>query len=141
MKKLFAAASLFVALQAGAIAQTYPTKPLRAILPLTPGGLGDVVLRAVSAELAKSLGESGYRGVQLRAWFGFLAPAGTPKPAINKLHDEIARIAGAVAFKEQYFHRLGLEPILDTPEQFARYLKEDQAKGQKLVKDAGVTAE
>ena len=40
-----------------ALAQPYPTKPVRAILPLTPGGLGDVVLRAVSAELAKSLGQ------------------------------------------------------------------------------------
>ncbi len=88
-----------------------------------------------------TLGESGYRGVQLRAWFGFLAPAGTPKAAVDKLHSEIARIASVPAFREQYFTKLGLEPILDTPEQFTRYLKEDQAKGQRLVREAGLTAE
>lgn len=88
-----------------------------------------------------TLAESGYRGIQLRAWFGFLAPAGTPKFAVNKLHSEIARIASVPAFREQYFTSLGLEPILDTPEQFARYLKEDQAKGQKLVKEAGLSVE
>jgi len=88
-----------------------------------------------------TLAESGYQGVQLRAWFGFLAPAGTPKPIVNRLHNEIARIASVPAFREQYFTRLGLEPILDTPEQFARYLKEDQAKGRKLVKEAGLSVE
>src|SRR5512146_599764 len=51
--------TLMLGLQAlpQAFAQPYPTKPVRAILPLTPGGLGDVVLRAVSAELSKSLGQ------------------------------------------------------------------------------------
>jgi tripartite-type tricarboxylate transporter receptor subunit TctC len=88
-----------------------------------------------------TLAESGYRGIQLRAWFGFLAPAGTPKSAVSKLHAEIARIASVPTFREQYFTSLGLEPILDTPEQFARYLKEDQAKGQRLVREAGLTAE
>ncbi len=88
-----------------------------------------------------TLGEQGYKGIQLRAWFGFLAPAGTPKPIVNRLHDEIVRIASVPAFKEQYFTRLGLEPILNTPEQFAAYLKEDVAKGQRLVREAGLKAD
>ena len=41
-----------------ALAQDYPTKPIRAILPLSAGGLGDTVLRAVAQELAKSWGQS-----------------------------------------------------------------------------------
>ncbi len=88
-----------------------------------------------------TLGEQGYKGIQLRAWFGFLAPAGTPKPIVNRLHDEIVRISSVPAFKDQYFTRLGLEPILNTPAEFAAYLKEDVAKGQKLVREAGLKAE
>jgi tripartite-type tricarboxylate transporter receptor subunit TctC len=89
-----------------------------------------------------TLAESGYRGNQLRAWFGFFAPAGTPKPVVNRLYTEISRIVNTVpGFKEKYFTSLGLEPVLDTPEQFAQYLKEDRAKGEKLVRQAGLTAD
>jgi len=85
-----------------------------------------------------TLAELGYQGRSLRAWFGFLAPAGTPKPLVSRLNAEIVKIAGQAPFIAKYLSPLGLEPILNTPEQFAQYLKEDIDKGEALVKQAGL---
>jgi tripartite-type tricarboxylate transporter receptor subunit TctC len=85
-----------------------------------------------------TLAELGYKGRSLRGWFGFLAPAGTPKPIVARLNAEIARVEGQQAFIEKHLSALGLEPALNSPEQFAQYLKEDIDKGEALVKQAGL---
>ena len=51
------AAAAAWALAPAALGQSWPAKPVRAILPYTPGGLGDVVLRAIGAEISKGLGQ------------------------------------------------------------------------------------
>jgi len=88
-----------------------------------------------------TLAESGYRGLALRGWFGILVPVGTPKPVVARLNAEIVKGAGAPAFVEKHLASLGLEPILDSPDHFAAFLREDIAKGEKLVKQAGLTAD
>lgn len=85
-----------------------------------------------------TLEELGYKGRALRGWFGFLAPAGTPRPQVARLNAEIAKVAGQTAFIEKHLSPLGLESALNTPEQFAQYLKEDIDKGEALVKQAGL---
>jgi tripartite-type tricarboxylate transporter receptor subunit TctC len=86
-----------------------------------------------------TLQEAGYKGIALRGWFGFFAPAGTPRPIINRLHAEIVKVAGAQAFVDKQLAPLGLEPVLNTPEEFAKFLKEDVANGERLVRQAGLT--
>ena len=88
-----------------------------------------------------TLAESGFRGLALRAWFGILAPAGTPKPLVARLNAEIVRVAAVPAFVEKHLASLGLEPVLDSPEHFADFLREDIAKGEKLVRQAGLALE
>lgn len=88
-----------------------------------------------------TLAESGFRGAPLRAWFGILGPAGIPKPIVARLNAEIARAAGVPAFRDKHLTALGLEPVLDSPEHFAQYLREDRQKGERLVKQAGITAD
>jgi tripartite-type tricarboxylate transporter receptor subunit TctC len=88
-----------------------------------------------------TLAESGYRGLALRGWFGFLAPAGVPRPVVNRLQQEIARVAGEPAFVEKHLTSLGLEPVLNSPEAFAQFLREDIAKGEKLVRQAGLSVD
>ncbi len=88
-----------------------------------------------------TLTESGFRGLALRAWFGILAPAGTPKPVVARLNTDIVKAAGNPAFVEKHLTSLGLEPVLDSPEHFAEFLREDIAKGEKLVRQAGLTLE
>src|SRR6516162_8640164 len=73
-------------------------------------------------------------------YFGFVAPAGTPKPIIEKLHADITRIGNEPAFRQKRITEIGLQPIFDTPEQFARYLKEQRTNAARLIEESGFQA-
>jgi tripartite-type tricarboxylate transporter receptor subunit TctC len=88
-----------------------------------------------------TLAESGYRGVVNRIWLGILGPAGMPKPVVARLNSEISRIVSVPAFKEQYITALGLEAILDSPEHFAQFIRENRARGEDLVRQSGLRPE
>src|SRR5690606_347179 len=64
-----------------------------------------------------TLQEAGVSGVDLDAWAGMLAPAGTPAPVVNRLHAEIAKIVALPDFRER-LATLNYEPAGTTPEQF-----------------------
>lgn len=85
-----------------------------------------------------TLRELGYRGSITRVYFGIVAPAGTPKPIIRKLRDEMARIGSEPDFRQKRLIEAGLEPVFDTPEEFARFLKENRASAARIVKEAGL---
>ena len=70
-------------------------------------------------------------------YFGFVAPAGTPRPIIQKLHDEITRIGNEPEFRKKRLIDIGIVPIFDTPEHFGAYIKSERAKSERLVKDSG----
>ncbi|MBI2317653.1 MAG: tripartite tricarboxylate transporter substrate binding protein, partial [Betaproteobacteria bacterium] len=101
----------------------------------------DGARRSPLAPDVPTLAEAGYRGVSLRAWFGFFSPAGTPRPIVARLHSEIVKVAATQAFIDKHLTPLGLEPVLDTPEEFARFLKSDVARGEQLVRQAGLTSD
>jgi tripartite-type tricarboxylate transporter receptor subunit TctC len=71
---------------------------------------------------------------------GLLAPAGTPKAVIDKLHAEIQRIASMPDVKERLV-TLGAEPSGMTPEQFGQWVKTEIPAMAKIVKDEKITAE
>jgi tripartite-type tricarboxylate transporter receptor subunit TctC len=85
-----------------------------------------------------TLRELGYKGPLTPAYFGFVAPKGTPKPIIDKLRALIVEIAGDKAFQERNMMNLGLIPILDTPEQFAAYLKQNWVLAEQIVKESNL---
>jgi tripartite-type tricarboxylate transporter receptor subunit TctC len=85
-----------------------------------------------------TLAELGYRGNLTRVYFGLLAPAGTPRPIIEKIHADVVRIGNAPAFRQKQFIDRALEPILNTPEEFARFLVADRAMSGRVVKEAGL---
>ena len=68
---------------------------------------------------------------------GVLAPAATPRDIIAKLNAEIVRILGLPEIRERLLG-LGAEPVANSPEQFAAFLKEDIARWAKVVKDAKI---
>jgi tripartite-type tricarboxylate transporter receptor subunit TctC len=70
-------------------------------------------------------------------YFAFVAPAGTPQPVIRRLHDEIARIGNEPEFRKKRLIDIGIVPVFDTPEHMARYLKEQRASGEKMVRESG----
>ncbi len=81
----------------------------------------------------KELGYPGYPQV----YFGFVAPAGTPKSIVNRLHDEIAHIGNEPGFRKQRLVDIGIVPIFDTPEHFGRYLADQRAIAENLIRQSG----
>jgi tripartite-type tricarboxylate transporter receptor subunit TctC len=73
-----------------------------------------------------------------RLYFGIVAPAGTPAPIIHKLRDEFASIGDDPEFRRKRMIDVGLEPVFDTPEQFATFLKDDRAASARLVRESGM---
>ena len=71
---------------------------------------------------------------------GLLAPAGTPKAVIDKLHAEIQRIAALPEIKER-LTALGAEPSGMTPDQFAQWMRSEIPAMAKIVKDEKITLE
>jgi tripartite-type tricarboxylate transporter receptor subunit TctC len=84
-----------------------------------------------------TLAESGQKKLS-RSYFGLLAPARTPKPIVARLQAEVARIAGEGGFRNRNFVERGLEPVASTPDEFARYIREDRAIAEQIVKEAGL---
>jgi tripartite-type tricarboxylate transporter receptor subunit TctC len=81
--------------------------------------------------------EAGYDGPPSRSWYGLFAPAGTPKPIVDKLSREIGSIVGDPAFRERHLSARSLVPAINTPEQFAEEIRKDRVVARQVVKDAG----
>jgi tripartite-type tricarboxylate transporter receptor subunit TctC len=71
---------------------------------------------------------------------GLLAPAGTPKAVVDKLHAEIKRIAAIPEIKER-LTTLGAEPSAMTPDQFSQWMRTEIPAMAKIVKDEKITVE
>ena len=84
-----------------------------------------------------TISESGYKGFETSQWYGIMAPAGTPKPIIDRLQKEITK---ALQNKEDSKRMLDDGAILigDTPEQFAAFIKLEQGRWGKVVEKAGI---
>jgi len=77
-------------------------------------------------------------GYESRGWFGYVAPAGTPRDIVLRLNMEINRAIREPDVSEKLVNA-GLTIVTESPEYFAEYLKRDYAKYSKLVKDIGFT--
>lgn len=84
-----------------------------------------------------TIAEAGVPGYESGAWFGLLAPAGTPKDIVSKLSNETARILKQPDVNKRV-SELGAEPVGSTPEEFAALIKAEIAKWAKVIKDANV---
>ena len=85
-----------------------------------------------------TLREIGYKGPLTPAYFGYVAPKGTPKAAIDKLHQLIVQIGSDKAFVERNMTNLGLIPIFDTPAQFGAFLKDNWVLAERIVKESNL---
>jgi tripartite-type tricarboxylate transporter receptor subunit TctC len=87
-----------------------------------------------------TVAESGLPGFGFSVWIGVLAPAGTPKPIIDRLNTEINKIISSPEVKER-FAKQGVEVALTTPEQFNTFLKSEVDRWGKVVHEAGIKAD
>ena len=84
-----------------------------------------------------TVAELGFPGFEAALWLGVLAPAGTPKPVIDRLHRELAAIVPTPDFKLA-MERNGADALGNTPEQFARLIADESARYVKVVKAIGL---
>ena len=82
--------------------------------------------------------EAGVKGVESYAWYGFFAPAKTPKEVVAKLNAEAQKVMKGPAFKK-VLDETGSDYVGDTPENFAKFIAAEHAKWAKVAKDSGAT--
>jgi len=83
-----------------------------------------------------TVNESGVPGYAIDNWWGVLAPRNVPKDVAAKLNAEIVRVHALPDVRERYA-ALGLEATSSTPEAFARYMKSEADKFEKVIKASG----
>jgi tripartite-type tricarboxylate transporter receptor subunit TctC len=87
-----------------------------------------------------TVAESGYTGYEALNWYGYLAPAKTPKEIIDRLNRDITK-ALANPQVVAALNKTGVEPQAMTPEEFGRYIAREYQTWGKVVKDAHIKAE
>ncbi len=80
-----------------------------------------------------TLAEAGVPGYDMSAWFGLFAPGGTPKPIVDDLNKHIVAILKTPEMQKKLLE-LGAQPVGDTPEQFAAFVRDDNKKWQDVAK-------
>ena len=83
-----------------------------------------------------TIAEAGVPGYLAPTWPGVIAPAGVPRPIVDKLNAAINKALVSDAFKEK-FAKIGDEPDGGTPEEFAEIIKADSAKWEEVVRRSG----
>ncbi len=96
--------------------------------------------RLASAPDIPTVAESGFPGYEVTGWFGFVAPVKTPRDIVMRLNAEIVRSMRLSELQERLGEQ-GAELIGSTPEAFAVYLRSEQAKWTKVIRQAGIKAE
>jgi tripartite-type tricarboxylate transporter receptor subunit TctC len=82
-------------------------------------------------------GEQGLAGVEAINWYGILTPAKISRETLMRLHDAIVKTLNDASVRERMIAR-GAEPVGNTPEQFADYLKKDLERWAKLAKTTNI---
>jgi tripartite-type tricarboxylate transporter receptor subunit TctC len=96
--------------------------------------------RSPQAPEIPTVAEAGVPGYEQTAWFGVLAPAGTPREIVLKLHGEITKLLNTAEVKER-FAKQGVEVRTTTPEEFGAFIKSEVARWAKVIKEAGIKAD
>ncbi|MBI3069327.1 MAG: tripartite tricarboxylate transporter substrate binding protein [Betaproteobacteria bacterium] len=106
-------------------------------------------LRAIGVTTAKrsaampevpTIAESGLPGYEVSGWYGIVAPAGTPRPVVNRLHAAFAKVLALEEVKDRLLG-LGVEAAPRPGEEFRRYAEAEIAKWGKIVRALNIRAE
>ena len=82
--------------------------------------------------------EAGVPNFEARSWFGIAAPAGTPRPIIDRIAADVLRVVQTPDYRKRVVLDLGLDPFEMGPDQFAAFLVKDRAKYEQRIKNANV---
>jgi tripartite-type tricarboxylate transporter receptor subunit TctC len=127
----------------GQVSLIFPTMP--SAMPFIKSGK----LRPIAVTSAKrspaaadipTIAESGLPGYEATSWYGILAPARTPPQIVARLHEVLVSVIGAPDMKDKLAAQ-GLDPVGNTPQQFAAVIKSEIVKWAKVVKASGAKPE
>jgi tripartite-type tricarboxylate transporter receptor subunit TctC len=85
-----------------------------------------------------TLEETGYRGPPSRGWYGLFAPAGTPRPIVDRIAKEVAAIVADPDFAQKQLKDRSLVGATNTPDGFAKQIADDRKVAEQVVKAAGM---
>jgi len=120
---------------------------LFAAMPTVTGYIKEGKLRAIAVTTPKrfkglpdvpTIAEQGYPGYDFSSWFGIIAPAGTPKPVIDRLQREVVKALKDPGVQERLHD---YEIFGSTPEEFGAFIRADIEKQAKLIKASGATVD
>ncbi len=81
----------------------------------------------------------GMKGYEASNWYGMVAPAGTPKPVLERLHKDVSATLNSAEVRDAMRAR-GIETAASTPEEFSAYIKSETAKWGKVIRAANLKA-
>jgi tripartite-type tricarboxylate transporter receptor subunit TctC len=87
-----------------------------------------------------TISEAGVPGFEVTNWWGIVAPAGTPRPIVERLHRELSAIVAAPETKRR-FEAEGADPLQMGSDEFSRFIATETAKWARVVKESGIRAE
>jgi tripartite-type tricarboxylate transporter receptor subunit TctC len=100
-------------------------------------GVGSPQRLAPIADLP-TVDEGGLPGYRAATWFGLFATGGTPRDVVMKINAEAARIFADQSFREKFLAPQMFEPIVTSPEEFAAFIKSEQTRWAKVIRDANL---
>jgi tripartite-type tricarboxylate transporter receptor subunit TctC len=98
-------------------------------------------IRSPNFAQTPTLKETGYNGPPSRGWYGLFAPAGTPRPIVDRLAKEVAAIVAEPDFAQKQLKDRSLVGATSTPDAFAAEIVADRKVAQGVVKAAGMGPE
>jgi tripartite-type tricarboxylate transporter receptor subunit TctC len=87
------------------------------------------------------LKDTGYSGPPSRGWYGLFAPAGTPRPIVDRIAREVATIVADPDFAQKQLKDKSLVGATDTPDEFTKLIADDRVVAEQVVKAAGMGPE
>lgn len=96
--------------------------------------------RAAGAPQIPTIAEAGVPDYEAVQWFGVLAPAGTPRDIVTRLHKEVVRTVQTPDIRQKLMND-GADPVGSSPEEFARFIRAETAKWAKVASEIGIKPE
>jgi tripartite-type tricarboxylate transporter receptor subunit TctC len=94
--------------------------------------------RSPSLPGLQTFAEAGFRNMDAYAWWGFYAPAGLPKPILDRVHAETIKALQSPDVKQTLEGQLGMQLVLNTPEEFRAFVNAEMDKWGKIVRENGI---
>jgi tripartite-type tricarboxylate transporter receptor subunit TctC len=132
-----------IALVGGEVSACFATMP-SAVTYVRNGRLRGIAVttakRSPATPDVPTVAEAGVPGYEAGSWYGLVAPAGTPKDVIARLHTETVKLLKLADVKDR-LDNAGFEVVTSTPEEYAAFTRSEVVKWGKIVKTIGLRAD